>query len=285
MEENTINKWRVIRDTPRPGAEGLALDEALLKSVSAGFAPNTLKIYYFSPPSAILGIHQSVSEVDLHFIHQSAFDLNRRLTGGGAILLGLPEAHSQMGISIITRNGAKLPPALRGKFDFFTNILLETLKVVGLQPEKDDKFNIVIGGKKIAGCGIYTEESAVIFHAMILLDCDYNATVRLLKVSPGAPLNLIMKSMCDNITTTKIESGTLIHYRDIENALIVSLTALSKEILVEGHYSDTEMTESQLLLTSKYSTSEWIYGSKEMNSNLGACFAPIPSLKNESKKI
>ncbi len=222
-----------------------------------------------------------MSEVDLHFINQSAFDLNRRLTGGGAILLGLPEAHSQMGISIVTRNGANLPPTLRGKFEFFTSILIETLKADRLQPEKDASFNIVIGGKKIAGCGIYAEEHAVLFHAMILLDCDYNATARILKESPSASFNTKLKSMCDKITTTKIESGILIHYRDIENALIMSLTALSKEILVEGHYSDKEMTESKSLLTSKYSSRDWIYGSKDMISNLGACFVPIPSFKNK----
>jgi lipoate-protein ligase A len=242
-----------------------------------------MKIYYFSPPTAILGLHQAVPDVDLAYLRQNTLTLNRRLTGGGAILLGLPNAYSQIGITIVARTEANLPANLRGKFDYFTPIIRDALKNVGLQPEIDNNFNIVIGSKKIAGTGIYAEESAFLFHTMILLDCDYRATARVLKIPPSSSLEVIVQNMREKVTTVLHELGNNIDYKDVETALIESLSRIVGESVEEGHYFEREITESETLLKAKYSSQDWILGASDTGSNVGACFVPF-TLPNPEKK-
>ncbi len=279
MEEYPISEWRVIRDFPRPGAEGLALDEALLRSVSAGEAPNTMKIYYFSPPSAVLGLHQSVTEVDLAYLNHDAVDLNRRLTGGGAILLGLPDAYSQMGISVVARNTANLPANLRGKYEFFTPVIAKALNDVGLQSKVGQNFNIVAGSKKIAGCGIYADEGAFLFHVMILLDCDFGATARVLKLPYHRSFDSILKNMRDQVTTIFHELGKRIARAEVESALINNLSAIVNEPVVVGRYLDREILRCSSLLKTKYSSPDWVNNFADNASGLGACFVPGSSPK------
>jgi len=246
-----------------------------------------MKIYYFFPPTAILGLHQAITDVDLVYLQQNTLMLNRRLTGGGAILLGLPDTYSQVGITIVARTDASIPANLRGKFEYFTPIIRDALKNLGLQPEIDNNFNIVIGSKKIAGTGIYAEESAFLFHTMILLGCDYRATARVLKIPPNSSLEIIVQNMREKVTTVLHELGRPIAYKDVETALIGSLSRIVGEPVEEGHYFKREITECETLLKAKYSSQDWILGSSDTGSNVGACFVPVspPNRKKRVKKI
>ena len=79
-------KWRVIRDISRPAGLNLSLDEVLLKQVNNDPTDYILKFNYFEPSAVILGLNQDLVDLDLDFIKNNKFDLNRRLTGGAAIL-------------------------------------------------------------------------------------------------------------------------------------------------------------------------------------------------------
>lgn len=256
------------------------MDETLLRGVSSGQVPNTLKIYYFSPPSAVLGLHQSTTEVDLAYLNHNAVDLNRRLTGGGVILLGLPDPYSQMGISIVARNTGNFPANLRGKFEYFTPIITKALKYVSLQSGVDPDFNIVVGHKKIAGCGIYADEGAFLFHVMILLDCDYDATARVLKLPHRPSFEVILNNMREQVTTIFHELGKRILPAEFESALIKNLSEIVNEPVLEGHYLGREIVEGGTLLKTKYSSQDWIIGSAGNASKRGACFVPDSSIKS-----
>lgn len=280
-----MNEWRVIRDHPRPGAEGLAFDEAILQNISSGHAPNTLKIYYFAPPTAVLGRHQTIADVNLSYLQDKGLALNRRLTGGGVILLGLPGVYSQMGVTLVVRNNADLPANLRGKLEYFTRIIAGACKDIGLKPEIGPNFDIVVGTKKIAGCGIYSEEGATLFHAMILLDCDYAATARVLQMQRIPPFGVILQAMREKVTTVLQELGQDISVREFEAILINQLPLLTREPAEEGNYLESEIIDCQTLLDGKYTSQDWILGTSGNTASIGACFVPAPSEPAKKKCI
>jgi len=80
-------KWRFIDSGALPGAENMALDEAILEAHIAGEAPTTLRVYSWRPSAVSLGRFQRVeSAVDLHACRRLGVDVVRRPTGGRAIL-------------------------------------------------------------------------------------------------------------------------------------------------------------------------------------------------------
>ena len=79
-------KWRLLDTGPRPAAENMALDEALLEARTRGWTPNTLRFLQFDPPCALVGYHQSVEqEIRLDFCRAHGIEINRRITGGGGL--------------------------------------------------------------------------------------------------------------------------------------------------------------------------------------------------------
>ncbi len=64
----------------------MAVDEAILRQVSLGLSPPTLRLYAWSPPCLSLGRSQPLSDADLERLRQRGWELVRRPTGGRAIL-------------------------------------------------------------------------------------------------------------------------------------------------------------------------------------------------------
>ena len=85
--------WRLIDDKAYPVQMGLAIDEMLFNKVdSQDYAgPNIIRFYQFSPPSVVLGNHQDIAELDLEYIKYRSLQVGRRITGGGTIIMGVPD--------------------------------------------------------------------------------------------------------------------------------------------------------------------------------------------------
>jgi lipoyl(octanoyl) transferase len=78
--------WRLIIDLPASGEWNMAVDEALLSSISEGDSLPILRLYAWNPACLSLGYAQPITDVDLNRLTQLGWDLVRRPTGGRAIL-------------------------------------------------------------------------------------------------------------------------------------------------------------------------------------------------------
>ena len=79
------DSWRLIDTGIRRAAENFAMNRAILEAHQEGAAPHTLRFVRFEP-SALLGFHQNVEqELNLEYIRANNIDVQRRITGGGAI--------------------------------------------------------------------------------------------------------------------------------------------------------------------------------------------------------
>ncbi len=93
-----METWRLLDTPPMTAAENMALDETLLELKGAGSTPNTIRFLQFSPRSVLVGYHQSVAEeIREDYCRKEGIEINRRTTGGGAILFD----ENQLGWEII----------------------------------------------------------------------------------------------------------------------------------------------------------------------------------------
>jgi lipoate-protein ligase A len=78
--------WRLILSPSADGATNMATDEAIVRAVTAGLAPPTLRLYAWTPPCLSLGRGQPGAEVDRVACIRDGVHVVRRATGGRAIL-------------------------------------------------------------------------------------------------------------------------------------------------------------------------------------------------------
>ncbi len=87
-----METWRLLDTGARSAAQNMALDEVLLELKSRERIPHTLRFLQFSHPAVLVGHHQSVEEeVRLDYCRERGIEINRRLTGGGALYWGEKE--------------------------------------------------------------------------------------------------------------------------------------------------------------------------------------------------
>jgi lipoate-protein ligase A len=89
MEANVFSRatWRLLNTGYSDGATNMAIDEALMRSVSVGRSPPTLRFYAWEPPCVSIGYNQSLrDEVNLERCRERGYTWVRRPTGGRAVL-------------------------------------------------------------------------------------------------------------------------------------------------------------------------------------------------------
>lgn len=179
-------RWRLIADAPGPAARMMAVDEALLWSVSQGGLP-VLRLYGWYPAAFSLGRHQNPDEVlDLTRCKRDGVMVVRRVTGGGAIY------HADEITYCFAVPLEALPRQVQGvkdSFRFLTEGLLHFYRSLGLNPQYagelsdgrvlgartplcfagSEWFDIVIDGKKIGGNAQRRTKTVILQHGSIPL--------------------------------------------------------------------------------------------------------------------
>ena len=94
--------WRYLADDGVSAAFGLAADEVLARRQGTGASPPTLRLYTYASHCALVGRFQRVAlEVRLPFCRAHGIAVNRRPTGGGAIIMGADQDHRYVEFAIL----------------------------------------------------------------------------------------------------------------------------------------------------------------------------------------
>jgi len=94
--------WTFIDSGERTGAENMALDESLARSLAAGEGGPVLRIFRWRPWAVSLGYNQRAEELDAARCAADGIDIVRRPTGGRAILHA-----EELTYSVVMRTGRK----------------------------------------------------------------------------------------------------------------------------------------------------------------------------------
>src|SRR5579863_828997 len=148
-----MNEWRLIEDDGVSASFGLAADECLAHRVGAGISQPTLRLYTYRSHCALVGRFQNIdNEINRAYSEVNGIALNRRPTGGGAIIMG----RDQLGIALCIpgREGDSYRQARELMADFSAGII-RGLEAIGIQAAFWGKNDIEIHNRKVAGLGVY----------------------------------------------------------------------------------------------------------------------------------
>ena len=172
--------WRLLDTKPLSAAENVALDQALLTARARGLSPDTVRFLRYAPPAALVGFHQDVErEIRLDYCRANGIDVNRRLTGGGAIFFD----ESQLGWEVVC--GKAFFDAGVASPRLFARIcepVVAALRSLGIDAEFRPRNDIEAGGRKISGTGGTEEGEAILFQGTLLMDFDVESMLKALRI-------------------------------------------------------------------------------------------------------
>ena len=187
-------------------AAGLALDEALMRRYARDepACPPTLRLYSYRSHCALVGRYQNLAaEVDLSACRRTGTDVSRRLTGGGAIVMG----SGQLGVAYVDRAPAGRRP--REIIERFSAALATGLARLGIAASFHGKNDLEVGGRKIAGLGVYIDpDDAMVLHASILGDLDVEFMLEVLRIPAAKLADRAVAAVTDRLTTVTAETGS-----------------------------------------------------------------------------
>jgi len=177
--------WREIDTGLQSAATNIAWDRTLLELRSEGVIPNTLRFLRYTP-TALVGYHQSLNEeLRLDYCRKQGIEINRRVTGGGAIYFDEP----QLGWELIFDRrlfGATTDMATISQR--ICEAAAEGLRGLGIEAAFRPRNDIEVEGRKISGTGGAFDGDAVLFQGTLLIDFDVEALLKALRV-PTEKLN------------------------------------------------------------------------------------------------
>jgi len=264
--------WRLIEHKPAQGAWNMAVDEAILESVYQGVSRPTLRLYAWEPACLSLGLAQPFSEVDTHALTANGWDLVRRPTGGRAIL------HTdELTYAVIAQ---ETEPRVRGgvleSYLRLSHALLESLKLLGLSPEANEKdtdnqrktpnpvcfevpsnYEITVKGLKLIGSAQARRKEGILQHGAIPLGGDLTRIITALKFADEAAQTNAKERLLAHATTIERELRRRPSWDEVSKALQKAFTTTLNLNLEAGELTPKETRRAQELMQEKYAHPSW----------------------------
>jgi len=250
--------WRLLEDEAVGPARGLAVDDALTRLARGDKSP-ALRLYTYSS-CALIGRFQHIAdEINLDYCGRQNIPVNRRPTGGGAIIMG-PD---QLGIALVIPSEHPLATgSVQQVMCRCAQGVVDGLANLGIHSELFGKNDLLVAERKIAGLGLYRAKSGgVLFHASVLLDLDIQYMLKVLRTalyrSSGTDLSKISERIC----TVRIQAGKDTQMSDLKNAV---QAGYQKQFGIEFESAvldDREQMVCEQIEAQQYSTEKWIFDS------------------------
>ena len=200
-----METWRLLDTGARSAAENMALDELLLELKAQERIPSTLRFLQFSNPTVLVGHHQSVvEEVRLDYCRMKGIEINRRLTGGGALYWGQRELGWEIYIS---KTDPRIPSRIEDLYRKMGEAAAAGLRHLGVRAHFRPRNDIEIQGRKISGTGGTELSGAILFQGTVLVDFDADEMLRALRIPTEKLQSKEIESVKERVTCLKWELG------------------------------------------------------------------------------
>ncbi len=247
-------EWEVIHDRAVSPRMNLALDEVLTSRVAEGRRRPTLRIWEWEESAVVIGSFQSYrNEVDPEGAARHGFDVVRRISGGGAMMMAAGQ--------IITYS-LYVPAALvagmtfADSYAFLDDWVLQALRSLGIEATYQPLNDIAsptgkIGGaaqKRLAGGG-------VLHHATLSYDIDGEMMTEVLRIGREKLSDKGTTSAAKRVDPLRSQTG--LPRAEIIQRLIDTFTALYAA--EPGTVHPDEYAEAEALVESKFATESWLH--------------------------
>jgi lipoate-protein ligase A len=254
-----LTKFRYIQESNTSASYGLAADEYLMDyRLSESPYSATLRLYNYQDYAVLAGRFQDINaEIDVQTCDALGYSYGRRLTGGGAIIMGA----GQLGICCACSSKTFKWENIRELYHLFSAPIISALNILGIEAKFRSKNDLEVNGKKIAGLGVHVSSTGDIqFHTSLLIDLDVEQMLKVLKIP--------IQKYADKKKITSIEQRITTISRELKRRVrlqeIIDLIkhcfaeALDAEFTAEG-FSEAEKQEIKRLEDQRYLSEEWIF--------------------------
>lgn len=252
--------WRHIEENEVSASYGLASDEYLMQSHTreTNSFPATLKLYTYRNYCALCGRFQDIqAEIDLEACKVHGFDYGRRLTGGGAIIMG----DNQLGICLTANSSTFKWTHIRELYQQFSEPIINALEDFNIKASFRSKNDLEVDGKKIAGLGIHVSpEGGIQFHSSLLLDLDIPEMLKVLKIPVQKYSDKKMvHSIEQRMTTVRREAQEMIGMNQLKHSIRQAYEKMFDASLSIESFTSEEQNQIKIVERDRYQSEEWLF--------------------------
>ncbi|WEG08216.1 biotin/lipoate A/B protein ligase family protein [Microbacterium horticulturae] len=246
--------WEVVHAKPVSPRMNLALDEVLTTRVGDGRRNPTLRMWEWNESAVVIGSFQSLrNEVDPEGARKHGYDVVRRVSGGGAMMMG---ANSIVTYSLSVPASLVSGMTFADSYAFLDDWVLQALRSLGIDAEYQPLNDITGPSGKIGGAAQKRfANGGVLHHATLSYDMDGQVMTEVLRIG--------REKLSDK--------GTVSAAKRVDP--LRSQTGLPRETIIErfigtfsnlygattGHITDEEYAEAEELVRTKFATDAWLH--------------------------
>lgn len=211
----------------------------------------------------------------MDYCQEHGIAMNRRPTGGGAILMG----EDQLGVALAVPDGSGDPcGGARAWMKKFSAGLVAALRDLGLGAEFRRKNDIEVSGRKIAGLGVCrVPTGGLLFHASLLVDLDVPLMLRVLNTPFEKIRDKEIAWVAARTTTVRRELGKEISLDEVRREVAAGYSAVFNVGLQASDFTPEESQAIAQMERDKYLARDWVFQTTDVNDAAGAAKVKTPA--------
>ncbi|WP_434810976.1 lipoate--protein ligase family protein [Microbacterium sp. bgisy189] len=247
-------EWEVLHEKAVSPRMNLALDEVLTTRVGDGRRKPTLRIWEWDESAVVIGSFQSYrNEVDPDGAARHGFDVVRRISGGGAMLMA---AGSIVTYSLYVPGSLVAGMTFADSYAFLDDWVLQALRSLGIDAVYQPLNDIASAHGKIGGAAQKRlANGGILHHATLSYDMDGQVMTEVLRIGREKLSDKGTTSAAKRVDPLRSQTG-LPREQIIERFIETFSTLYGAE---PGTISDDEYAEAQALVDAKFSTDAWLH--------------------------
>ncbi len=246
--------WEIVHDKAVSPRMNLALDEVLTARVGEGRRRPTLRIWEWDESAVVIGSFQSYrNEVDPDGAAQHGFDVVRRISGGGAMLMA---AGQIITYSLYVPASLVQGMTFADSYAFLDDWVLQALRSVGVDATYQPLNDIASPTGKIGGAAQKRlANGGVLHHATISYDIDGQVMTEVLRIGKEKLSDKGTTSAAKRVDPLRTQTG-LSRAEIIESFKTTFRSLTNAE---DGAITDDEYAAAEALVESKFATDAWLH--------------------------
>ena len=246
--------WEIIDDPAVSPMMNLALDEVLTERVGSGARTPTLRIWEWDRSAVVIGSFQSYrNEVDPEGAARHGFDVVRRISGGGAMLMG---ADQIITYSLYAPASLVAGLTFADSYAFLDDWVLQALQALGIEATYQGLNDITSPAGKIGGAAQKRlANGGILHHATLSYDIDGQIMTEVLRIGREKLSDKGTTSAAKRVDPLRSQTG--MERRAILDAFMAQFEGFTGA--ARGHISDEEYAAAEELVRTKFSTDSWLH--------------------------
>ena len=246
--------WEIVHDRPLSPHMNLALDEVLTARVGDGRRNPTMRIWTWDSSAVVIGSFQSYrNEVDPEGAARHGFEVVRRISGGGAMLIS---AEWIITYSLYVPASLVAGMTFADSYAFLDDWALQALRSLGIDATYKPLNDISSPAGKIGGAAQKRlANGGVLHHASLSYDMDGQVLTEVLRIGREKLSDKGTTSAAKRVDPLRSQTG--LPREEIIQRFKDTFATLYGA--TEGTITDEEYAEAEALVKSKFATDAWLH--------------------------